>query len=626
MGRIKKLSGKLGIRYYTPIKFMLDLSVWVLAAPLAFMLRLDDRYLQFGLTVLSYTVVAAAIKAILISIFAMHRQSWHKVGVRDLLSILKATGIAVIALSAAGFVLNPLVGNVPRSIPILDCVIGLLGLSGIRLAVRVFDEYDRRSKTQGPTRNVLIAGAGETGTLLVREMLRHPEARMMPVGYLDDEQAKHGRSYVGFPVLGRLEELPKLAKEHGVNELLIAMPSAPGTTIRELITLARDAKIKYRIFPGLYEILSEKVSITQLREVNVEDLLRRAPVRLNMENIAAYLEDQVVLVTGAAGTIGSEIIHQVARFSPRKMILIDRNENSLYLQELALREQYPYLDFTTFIADIQRPEKLERIFARHRPDVVFHAAAHKHVPFMDLNPDEAILNNVGGTRIVLEMALRHHVKRFVNISTDKAVEPSSVMGASKRVAEHLVARAALRSAPDQSFVSVRFGNVLGSNGSVVPIFTDQIRRGGPVTITHPEMTRYFMSVPEAVQLVLQAGSLGENGAIYILDMGDPVKIIDLANDLIRLSGFEPGEDISVKFTGKRPGEKLFEELCYSEENVEPSGHEKISVVRPHALPDRFDENLEALIAAACVSDPKLIHTHLKVLIPSFKHFEQEFGY
>jgi FlaA1/EpsC-like NDP-sugar epimerase len=491
----------------------------------------------------------------------------------------------------------------------------------------MFDEQDRKSRTKGPTRRVLIAGAGETGTLLAREMQRHPESRLMPVGYLDDEQAKQGRSFVGIPVLGTLNDLRKIAKEYSISEVLIAMPSAPGTSIRELVTLARDAGVNYRIFPGLYEILSEKVSISQIREVNLEDLLRRDPVRLSMEHIAGYLEDRVVLVTGAAGTIGSEIVHQVTRFSPRKIILIDRNENSLYLQEIALKAQYPYLDFICFIADIQRPEKLERIFARYHPEVVFHAAAHKHVPFMDLNPDEAILNNVCGTRIVLEMAQRHHVKRFVNISTDKAVEPTSVMGATKRIAEHLVAQAAARSTPDQSFVSVRFGNVLGSNGSVVPIFKDQIKRGGPVTVTHPEMTRYFMSVPEAVQLVLQAGSLGDNGAIYILDMGNPVKIVDLAHDLIRLSGFEPDEDIMVKFTGKRPGEKLFEELRYAEEEVENSTHEKIYVVHPHHLPDRFSENLEALIAAACVSNPALIQTHLKLLIPSYKHIEGvDFGY
>jgi FlaA1/EpsC-like NDP-sugar epimerase len=382
--------------------------------------------------------------------------------------------------------------------------------------------------------------------------------------------------------------------------------------------MARQTGVRYRIMPGMYDILSEKVSINEIREVDVEDLLRREPVRLEMDEIARTIKGKIVLVTGAGGSIGSEIVRQVSRFEPRLVVLLDRDENSMYLFERELQHSHPALKVEIRLADIQRREKLELIFQEHRPQVVFHAAAHKHVPVVELSPDEAILNNVGGTGTLIEVCSKYEVERFINISTDKAISPTSVMGASKRVAEYLVRQAAFGANAGQSFVSVRFGNVLGSSGSVVPIFKDQIRRGGPVTVTHPDMMRYFMSIPEAVQLVLQAAALGENGAVYILDMGEPVKIVDLARDLIQLSGLEPDVDVQIEFTGVRPGEKLFEELLTAEEGTLATRHKKIFTVRHlNGVHQDFGAKLEQLLAAARASDYPQIRKLLCAIIPTY---------
>lgn len=597
------------------IKFLLDLLLWTLAAPLAFGLRLDGFPIRYWEATWMYTLLGIPVKALLIALFGLHRQAWSRVGVRDLVRLGLAIGLGGAILLGFAWVLNAYL-PMPRSVPLIAAVLAFLLLGGVRLGVRLFWESKRGRGIRG--RRVLVVGAGEAGSMLAREMLRHPEAGLYPVGFLDDDPNKRGQTIAGIRVMGTLDELPKVARALEVEEVLVAMPSAPGAVVRKVVNLARAVGVRYRILPGIYEILSGRVGISQIREVRLEDLLRREPVRLNLEEIAGYLERRVVLVTGAGGSIGSELVRQVARFHPERVVLLGRGENSLFLLEKELEANWPELKYRVVVANVQDRDRLRHIFQLHRPQVVFHAAAHKHVPLMEANPDEAILNNVWGTQNVVELCLEFGVERLVNISTDKVVNPTSVMGASKRVAEQVVAWGALRAGPDQVFVSVRFGNVLGSRGSVVPLFMEQIKRGGPVTVTHPEMRRYFMTIPEAAQLVLQAGGMGENGRVYVLDMGEPVRILDLAKDLIRLAGFEPYRDIDIVFTGVRPGEKLFEELLTAEEGTEASYREKIWVAKPSALPREFSRLLEELDLAARRGDERRIRELLRQLIPTYK--------
>jgi FlaA1/EpsC-like NDP-sugar epimerase len=474
----------------------------------------------------------------------------------------------------------------------------------------------------GGRQRVLIAGAGNAGALIAREIFRHPESNIRPIGFIDDDVTKKGVSIMGLTVLGKLEDLQDLAHQHAIDEVLITMPSAPGDVIRQIVKDAQECKIKFRILPGLYNLLNGDISMSRLRNVDVEDLLRRDPIHLETDSIAEYLKQQVVLVTGAGGSIGSEIVRQVAGFNPSHIIMLGRGENSIFEAAADIRSRFPRLSLTTVIADVKDRDSLEHVFKAHLPKVVFHAGAHKHVHFMENHPAQAIFNNVMGTRNLVELALKYDVERFVNISTDKAVNPTSVMGASKRVAEFVVEWASVQAKKHQSFVSVRFGNVLGSRGSVVPIFKKQIAEGKPITVTHPDMTRYFMTIPEASQLVLQAGGIADNGAVYVLDMGQPVKIVDLAKDLIRLSGLEVEKDIRIIYKGIQPGEKLFEELLTAEEGTSATRHKKIFMAKKRGLPaDRYQDLLDDLIKAALQHDGERIRKSLKRLIPTYQ-FEQ----
>ncbi|MFN3180073.1 MAG: polysaccharide biosynthesis protein, partial [Thermus sp.] len=578
-------------------------------------LRLEGLPPQYRDVAWIYTLLGIPVKALLIAAFGLHRQAWSRVGVRDLVRLGLAVGSGGAIFLGFAWVLNAYF-PMPRSVPLISAVLALFLLGGMRLGVRLYWEEKRGRGVRGT--RVLVVGAGEAGSMVAREMLRHPEAGLYPVGFLDDDPNKRGQSIAGVRVVGTLDDLPKAVQALEVEEVLVAIPSAPGSVVRKVVDLARAVGVRYRILPGIYEILSGRVGISQIREVRLEDLLRREPVRLNLGEIAGYLEGRVVLVTGAGGSIGSELVRQVARFHPEEVVLLGRGENSLFLLERELEANWPEPRYKVVVADVRDRDRLRRIFQLYRPQVVFHAAAHKHVPLMEANPDEAIFNNVRGTQNVVELCLEFGVERLVNISTDKAVNPTSVMGASKRVAEQVVAWGASRAALGQVFVSVRFGNVLGSRGSVVPLFMEQIKRGGPVTVTHPEMRRYFMTIPEAAQLVLQAGGIGENGRVYILDMGEPVRILDLAKDLIRLAGLEPYRDIDIVFTGVRPGEKLFEELLTAEEGTEASRHEKIWVARNAPLPPDFPHLLEELYWIARQGDGLEVRQMLKRLIPSYR--------
>ncbi|CAM3738038.1 polysaccharide biosynthesis protein [Deinococcus frigens] len=567
-------------------KLLLDLLAFTLAAVLAYVLRLDSALGSVDFSILIYALAGLPIKWLALRHSRVSRHIWRYVTFEDLSQLARMTGLVTLALLLLTPVLRLWI-FVPWSIPLIEGVLALALLSGLRLLVRwrlgrrrQRDERQRGERRRGntafaPTR-VLIAGAGDAGRLMAAELLRFPENGLLPLGFIDDEPNKQGMRLMGLPVLGDLATLPEAVRQTEATLLIIAMPSTGGQVIRQYVNAAREAGVLARTVPGLYELLGGQVTTSQLRRVSVEDLLRRASVEIDEGSISGYLSGQTVLVTGAGGSIGSELVRQLARFRPARLMLVGRGENSIFAIEQEMRREWPDIQVTALIADVRNAARLEFIFETYHPGVVFHAAAHKHVPLMEAAPSEAVHNNILGTRNVAELCLKYGVTRLVNVSTDKAVNPTSVMGASKRVAEMVIADAASRAAAGQAFVSVRFGNVLGSRGSVVPTFLQQIQMGGPVTITHPDMTRYFMTIPEASRLVLQAGSLADNGSVYLLNMGEPVKIADLARDVIRLSG---AQDIEVVFSGIRPGEKLYEELLTSGEDVIPTRHAEIFSAR-----------------------------------------------
>jgi FlaA1/EpsC-like NDP-sugar epimerase len=600
-------------------KYLTDLLLWGLLAPLAAFIVRFERVDSILREIALYMLIGLPIKAAILQFFHLHTQSWSHVGLRDLQVVLKAISLGTVATLALTGLLRPELSlNPSRMVPILDGVFGIGLLLAIRFLFRMTKEYTKPTGAKEAKR-VLIIGAGDAGNLVAREMLRHPNMRMVPIGFLDDSASKRQTRYQGIRVLGKIQDLPQVAERYRADEVLIAIPSAPGQLVRDVVSLAGRIQLPYRILPGVFDLISGRM-IPQIREVDVEDLLRRDPIELNMGEIQSYLENNVVLVTGAGGSIGSEIIRQVARFKPKCLLLLGRGENSLYHIDRELGRNWPELLWHNLIADVRDRDKLEYIFKTYQPTVVFHAAAHKHVPLMEDNPEEAILNNVLGTKHLVELSLAYGVKTLVNISTDKAVNPTSVMGASKRLAEYEVQLGAAR-AKTGRFVSVRFGNVLGSRGSVVPLFREQIRSGGPITVTDPNMTRYFMTIPEASQLVLQAGGMEQNGAVYVLNMGEPVRIVDLAKDLIRLSGLEPEVDIQIVFSGVRPGEKLYEELLTSEEEegIVASKYEKIYVTRNGTVPANVLENMPKILEAARRQDAPKIRQLLKVLVPTYEH-------
>lgn len=597
-------------------KFALDVLVWTALTPLAFALRLDGDLSGYWQALLLLTTYGLVVKAAMVGGFGLSRRAWRWAGVADLLVVFSAVAAGT-GLMLLGAVALSTVMAVPRSVPFIGGALAVLALGGLRLVTRLWHEGRGRRSVRETGRRVLIAGAGNAGVMVVREMLRHPEGRMVPVGFLDDDPVKRRQRIAGRRVLGRLDDLALMVRLHDIDEVLIAIPSAGGDTIRRVVTAAREAHVKSRTLPPLFDLVSGRVEMSQIREVDVEDLLRRDPVRLDPEPIRDYIAGRRVLVTGAGGSIGSEIVRQIAPFGPAEIVLLGRGENSVYLIEREVGRRWPELVRHDVICDVRDRVSLEAVFEAHRPEVVFHAAAHKHVPLMEANPAQAVWNNVGGTRNLAELAAEYGVERLVNVSTDKAVNPTNVMGASKRVAEMVVSNVAHRN-PETTMVSVRFGNVLGSRGSVVPLFRDQIRRGGPVTVTHPEMVRYFMTIPEAAQLVLQAGAFAESGRVYVLDMGKPVRIADLARDLILLSGLEPDKDIEIRYAGARPGEKLFEELLTAEEGTEASHHDKIFVARKGAPPSDLLASLSLLFDAATEGDAAAIRRSFQRLVPTYR--------
>ena len=499
----------------------------------------------------------------------MYHRLWQFAGIRDYLMLMRCAILYVIILFFCSKVFWPVVFK-PLEIAVLVCVLCFL-TGGWRLSWRISRDLWTGNKEQ-KSRPALIVGAGGAGTLVCRTLIEN-RSLLKPLGFVDDDMEKQGMRLMGLPIMGTRGDIPKLAEQLNIEEIIIAIPSANGSEIREIVRMSRNTSARLKILPSVFQIIGGKIPEEQIREIQVEDLLNRQPVKLNLEMVEAYIKGKVVLVTGAGGSVGAELCVQLAGFSPATLVLLGRGENSIYEIEGQLRAKTQELDIQAEIADVRDPDRIAAVFKKYRPDVVFHAAAHKHVPLMEKSPAEAFKNNVLGTLNVARAALQSSVETFVLISTDKAVNPTSVMGATKQLAEGVVRD--LSSRGITRFAVVRFGNVLGSRGSVVPVFKRQIASGGPVTVTHPDMVRYFMTISEAAQLVIEAGALARGGEIFVLDMGEPVKIVDLAMNMIKLSGYRPGKDIEVKFTGIRPGEKLYEELFGKEELLIETEHEKI---------------------------------------------------
>lgn len=606
------------IAYRRLLVVAVHLALWVASFLLALGLRFEfDIPSAFAQLIPGLLATSLVVRTLVHWQAGIFHGLWRYSGSRDLRSLLQASTLSSIASAAAWAFLHT--KTFPRSVFVLDWAFSILIVGGLRFGIRTIREITLQNALPGGEagrRRVLVVGAGDAAESLMRELARIYGKRYEPVGLVDDNASKHGALIHGVPVLGSIARVPDLVSSKRVDEIIIAIPSLSGQQMRKVVDLCTPTGAKIRTLPGVDNLIDGKVTVSQLTEVNIEDLLGREAVVLDTDAIGAFLKGRTVLVTGAGGSIGSELCRQVCRFSPRRLILVEQAETGLFHSERGLRADFADIDVVAVIADICDTRRMEAVFESDRPQVVFHAAAHKHVPLMEANPGEAIKNNVFGTRKVADLAHRFGVEKFVMVSTDKAVNPTSIMGVSKRVAEIYVQ--ALSQSSRTQFVTVRFGNVLGSAGSVVPLFREQIAKGGPVTVTHPDMKRYFMTIPEACQLVLQAGAMGRGGDILLLDMGEPMKIVDLARDLIRLSGLVPDEDIEIQFTGTRPGEKLFEELAVDAEGVDKTKHPKIysGRLRPYPMKD-VESGLAELHRLSDGHDGLSIRRAFKAVVPEY---------
>lgn len=588
------------------VQFTMDLVVLVSAFFLSYLLRFDfkvsDIWLVAAVTQLPYIVLVQFAVLILTGVYSF---VWKYVGLVEVKAFMFAAAVSSLPIFALrlGLPSRYLIWQAPLSVIVMDTLIGFGGVLGVRVLRRaMYERYEKRRKesrsSREPKRRVLMIGAGRAGVLAVKEIQGRGDIDLDVRGFVDDDVRKQGFVIHRVRVLGTTEDLPSLVDKLDIDHVVITIAQMSRQELRRIVDICEGIPVKVRIIPGLFEILQGRVKVTRIRDVQIEDLLGREPVRLDEEGLQSFLTGKTVLVSGAGGSIGSELGRQIARFNPSKLLLVERAEFALFNIDRELRELWPDLTIIPLTADVCDENRMRAIFSLYDPQIVFHAAAHKHVPMMESNPTEAVKNNVLGTRLLGEMAGRFDAEAFVLISTDKAVRPASMMGASKRVAELVIQD--LEGRYPTRYVAVRFGNVIGSAGSVIPIFREQISKGGPVTVTHPDMVRYFMTIPESVQLVLQAGAMGEGGEIFILDMGEPVSILDLAKDTITLSGLKPYEDIEIVFTGIRPGEKLFEELQTDAESVAKTRHPKIFIGKIAKYPS--EEVSKALTQLALLAD------------------------
>lgn len=616
-------------RYRIPVSVLAHVLLFAVALLLAFCLRYDFRFRTpwFTEEYLTYLPLTLVVKLAIFGMMGLFRDSWRYVGLRDLFSITKASHISIFLCLVGVFVAAlmgwypPVDGErtqwIPNSVFLLDWVFTIATVSAARIGYRFYHEELRPLNAVSQVR-LLIVGAGDTADSILREIIRTSEDRYRLVGFLDDDASKHKARIRGFEVLGPTSEIRRICEQYDVEEVLIALPSSPQREIRELIGRCQGMNLRFRTVPAVSDLIEGKVQVSQIRPVDIEDLLGRDPVTLDTDAIADYIRDKVIMITGAGGSIGSEMCRQIARFKPRKLLLVERMENALFEINRELERSFPDLKRLPLVADIADRRRISQILKKEKPTAIFHAAAHKHVPMMEWNPGEAVKNNVAGTRCLADAALDSGVAKFVMISTDKAVNPTSVMGCTKRMAEMYVQQVREHRPGSTEFVTVRFGNVLGSSGSVVPIFKEQIARGGPVTVTHPAMTRYFMTIPEASQLVLQAGAMGKGGEVFLLDMGEPVKILQLAMDLITLSGLRPHDDIEIRFSGIRPGEKLFEELSITGEDVARTPHPKIGIVKKR--PEDFEKVCAGIEHLLSIMDTALadeVRAALQSIVPEY---------
>lgn len=558
--------------------FFIDLAIIWFSIVTSYMFRFNNHIPQEYLTqMIKFGLISTVTFGGSLIFFGLYRRMWQYASIGEIVSILKSIVVGAILSYGTAFLILP--ERVPFGVEIRSVETILLMVGGVRFLWRVF--HNSHTNYKDTQTHTLIVGAGDCGTLIAKEMMGPSFAHTKLIGFIDDNMNKYHMSILGLPVLGNRYAIPSLVKERDIHEIIIAIPSVSRTEISEIIKLSKTTGAKLKIIPALNDLIAGKISVKKLRDVSVEDLLGREPVVADLNSILDYVHHKTVLVTGAGGSIGSELCRQISPFMPSELLLLGHGENSIYTIEMELRKSFPDLNIVTVIADVQDRTRMMDVFRSYKPHVVFHAAAHKHVPLMERNPSEAIKNNVFGTRNVADCADKFGAERFVMISSDKAVNPTSVMGATKRIAEMYIQT--LSTISQTKFTAVRFGNVLGSRGSVIPAFKKQIAAGGPVTVTHPEMVRYFMTIPEAVQLVIQSGSLAKGGEVFILDMGEPVKILNLAEDLITLSGYEPYKDIDIQFSGIREGEKLYEELLTDEENLGSTQYDRIFIGRPNVI-------------------------------------------
>jgi len=613
------------LKYRRAIIIAMHMATFTGALLLAFLLANNMRFETEWLTQ-QFPVVLLFVMIIKLVVFGICRQYsgwWRYVGIFDLLAIARASLISTVIIVIIYFTIMSTTASeqfrdirmIPQSVWLLDMFATVLLLGGLRMAIRLYHE-EFCVEDSARLKRFVIIGAGDAGEALLREIHRMRTSLYEVLGFLDDNPAKQGMNIHGIPVLGPVSDLPRICNEMGVDEVAIAMPSASHKQLRRVIQLCEGLKVHFQTVPSITDIASGKYNVSQIRTVEIADLLGREEVELDVGIMERFLKDKVIIVTGAGGSIGSEMCRQVCKFGPRLLLLVEQAENALFFIERELRKDYPAVVMEAIVCDITDRQRVDKIFEKHRPDVVIHAAAHKHVPLMEINFGEAIKNNIVGTSVVADAADKYGAGSFVMISTDKAVNPTSIMGSSKRIAEMYIQD--LNRTSKTHFVTVRFGNVLGSNGSVVPIFKSQIEAGGPVTVTHPEMRRYFMTIPEASRLVLQAATMGQGGEIFVLDMGEPVKIVDLARELIILSGFRPGEDIEVVFTGLRPGEKLFEELSIAGENMMATKHPKIAVWQNRPMDrETLRKGIEELVAVADSPDKPMVVERIRCLVPEY---------
>ena len=602
------------VRHRRSMAVVSNLCVITAAYLLAFALRFDLS-IPRGFLPHMFAALPLVLVCKLVTFWCCHlfEGSWRHVSVRDFEDIVRANVFGSVLFLVAMVFLRGLTGF-PRAVFVVDLLLCTVMVGGIRLAIRMRHERRERGNVRRVESLALIVGAGSAGLRLLKDIESRRMSRVAVVGFVDDDPGKVGLRVYGVPVLGRVADLPALVAAHDIGEVLIAMPSASGAALRRVVQACAEANVRHRVLPALGELVEGRVTYTQMREVKVDDLLARDPVHLDLARVRSLIGGRRVLVTGAAGSIGSELCRQVAAQGPSQLVLYDRHENGVYLLEMELRARFPEVAATPVLGDVLLEDQLAAVFGAHRPEIVFHAAAYKHVPMAEQNVIEAVRKNVLGTRNVAEAAIAYGATEFVLVSTDKAVRPTSVMGATKRAAELIVQE--LQNGGCR-FVAVRFGNVLGSSGSVVPLFREQIARGGPVTVTHPDVTRYFMTIPEATQLILEAAAIGNGGEIFVLEMGEPVRIVDLARQMIRLSGFEPDTDIAIEFTGLRPGEKLHEELVAEGEEVDTTYHDRIKVLRPGGMRTWPDIWLPRLRECVRTGNPAAALRLLRVLIPAF---------